>query len=241
MHRNKTVLFLMVILAIALVAGCANEESAVEGPSSEETTNIEAAAIVNGVAIPMEDYQSALDQTFAAYEQNGITFDTEETKDLEKEITDQVINSLVDNEILLQEARNEGFDLSEEQLESEFETVKGQFPTQEEFEMALGDAGFTEDDLRDLIREENIRNDYLMSLVKDLDVTREEITAYYESASDAAKDAHEAEASEEPFTYPSLEEVEGDIENSLLQEKQQGVIQGILEELRDGADIEILI
>ncbi len=233
MKAKKMTVILMMILVLSLAAGCAKEEP---------VPVIEAAAVVNGVPIAMADYESSLAQTIATYEQYGITFDTEESEPLKKEISDQVIQTLVDNEILLQEARERGFDISQERLAEELEILKGQFTTPEEYDTALSAAGYTEEDLMAMMADEIVINDYLMDLVKAIEISEEEIAAYYEDALITAQAQYDdLEDPEEPFSFPTLEESVEAIKSELLAARQQEIIEDVIEGLRETADIEILL
>lgn len=117
-------------------------------------------------------------------------------------------------------------------VDTEFSAVRSQFETDDAYQDALAAEGFTEATLRDQIRE-NLRVQAYFDQTLDLDsatASDAEIEAFYNEQSSALGDGAE---------MPPLEELRAQIEQFVIQQKQQEMIAAHLEELRAAASVEI--
>jgi len=169
-------------------------------------------AIVNGVELTREEYNGRLAQS--------------ESKDSE-----QIVSQMVSEELVLQEAQKQNFVASDEAIQARYDQLKTNFESDEEFQQALVAEGLTEDQLKKNISEQIIIQQYIDKITQEnpIEISDEEINAYYESS---------IEGTEEP---PKLEEVYDQIRDQIKNTKQSEVIQGVVSNLSDQADIQILL
>ncbi|MEX0912909.1 MAG: SurA N-terminal domain-containing protein [Candidatus Paceibacterota bacterium] len=186
-------------------------------------------ARVNGAEISREEYRRGVEQIVASYAAQGTTIPDEEVE----AVKEQILNNLINRQLVLQAATEAGTQATEEEIEAEFQNMIANFNDSDSLNAALTEAGITEQELRADIETSIIIDKYLSSRVdtESLTVTDEEVSAYYETAS------QEAGSTE----IPPLEEVADLIRNQLLAEKQQQALAVELERLRASANIEILI
>jgi peptidyl-prolyl cis-trans isomerase C len=114
--------------------------AAQESPAAE----FDAIAVVNGTPITRQtfesEFQAAMERMAAAGQSpSGI-----QGMLLRK----QVIDSLVNEELLVQESNKQGIAVSADLINDEIERIKSQFPGEEEFNKALEQRQMTGDDLR---------------------------------------------------------------------------------------------
>src|SRR5699024_6031955 len=96
--------------------------------------------------------------------------DNEEMKDLTME-------SVIDREIVMQEAKEEGIDITEEEAEKEFKTMKEE--NSEALETLLEQYQITEDGFKEQLRFELIMDEFLSKTI-DVDVSDDDVKEFYE-------------------------------------------------------------
>jgi len=220
-------------LMIVLVIGCTPSENEGTDPGDKS----ELAAIVNGVGISIEEFENSVDRTKTSYEQQGYNFEGDEGAALLEQIRQQAIDELVQQEVLIQNAEEKGYEVSEEQVNAELEQIKVQFPSDEDYQTALEQSKLTEDELKSLIVSELQIEQFVKNEIPEVTVTDEEIQQLY----DQYKIQYEAEGTEQDQDFPSFEEAKPDIEVQIKQQKEQEQFGQLMEELMAKSDIEILI
>ncbi|MEQ6378329.1 SurA N-terminal domain-containing protein [Bacillaceae bacterium S4-13-58] len=220
--------WMMVIGLIAsltlFVAGCSNDEE------------IEAAAIVNGEEISMEEFNLTYDQITTQYEQFGMNVEEQEDQ-----IKQMVIDQLVNTEIIVQKSEETDYEPSEEEIDQEYDMILEQIGGEEELQTALEESDMTKEDLRKDIRTQLKVNQFLENSVEEPQVSEEEIQQSYDDMiAQAEQDNAEAEEGQEQ-EIPEFEEVKDAIEQQLIQTKKQESQQELIEKLRSESDVEILI
>lgn len=147
-------------------------------------------------------------------------------------IREQSLNAIVNTELLVQAAENEGLSVSQEEIDAEYasivEGVGGQEVANERFEVL----GITEEDFRANLADDLIILAYVESRgdIAALSVSEEEIQEFYGQVTQGQTE-----------DVPPLEEVRGQIQEQLQFQKEQEVLSTVVEELRAGANIELLI
>jgi parvulin-like peptidyl-prolyl isomerase len=107
------------------------------------------AANVNGEVI----YSSDLEREVAALaRQYNIDLNSENGRKQRAEINKIVLDQVIEQRLILQEARRLGAEATTQQLDEAMTGIKRNFPTPAEFEMALAQRGLTEAALRDRLR-----------------------------------------------------------------------------------------
>lgn len=208
-----------VILLIAVLGGIffISRDSQTSNPSDPNSV-----ATVNGQSISRSEFDMRVAQISARVE--GQEEVTEEQKQL-------VVEQMVIEELILQDAISQGLSVTQEEVDSQLETLKANFETPEAYQEALSAEGLTEDELKDSIQRGMTLEKYQDKIIADnnIEVTEEEIVASFEESTAGMENG------------PTLEEVRGQVEEQVRQQKLATIMQGIVENLRSKADIQILL
>ncbi len=194
---------------------------------STALTDDEVLALIDGEEITMADIQGDLDQMESQYAAQGIDISQEEG--MREMLVFQAVQNHVNQRLLLDRARELGLEVDEAAIDEEYATITQQFQTDAEMETALGDAGLTEEGLRD-----DIRDSLLVQLLAEeegeITISDEEIQARYEQ--------HQGQIGED---MPPLEDVRDDIERELINEQMGSVLEAMLTEIQNERNVEILV
>jgi hypothetical protein len=186
-------------------------------------------AIVNGEEISRSDLNDFEMQTAAEMGLDASSLGEEE----KEQVQSQAIEGLISRTLLYQEARNSEIEAPEDQIDEQVEETKSQFESDEEFEDALENEGITEEELRSRIGFNVILQSYID---RELDFSSVKIE---ESEVEEMYNQVVSEQGEE--AVPPLEEVYEQVESMLMQQKQEEELEKHIENLKEEADIEILI
>jgi peptidyl-prolyl cis-trans isomerase SurA len=227
MENSKKILIVLVIILIVGSAGWFLYSSPPESTqNSKEMTeknqnmntedNSNVVARVNDEPITSEeftDFKKALEQRGAQVS--------------EKDVIDELINQ----KLLLQEAKNEGYSLTEEQAESALKAqLKAQDKSLNEYKQELNSEEVSYNYRLSIVKNNLIIRKYLNNELegKISEVTDEEARDFY--------DKRRAQSSDEEF--PPYEKVESQMKNAVKQQKKQEARISLAEELREDANIE---
>lgn len=188
----------------------------------------EAVAIVNGEKILRSIYDDRYSQLAATVTFQGQSATTTE---MQATIKNQTLDNLVTEALLLQAADQEGIKVKEEEIDALFSQNKSQFPDEAAFEKALTDQGYTDSTFKEFLTRTNIIQQYLTAHVDTSSAiaTAEEVKTLYNQA--AANDK----------TIPPLSEIRTQVENQIIQQKQQLLITNYIQQLRASSTVETLI
>ncbi|MBC7217900.1 MAG: SurA N-terminal domain-containing protein, partial [Candidatus Caldatribacterium sp.] len=139
------------------------------------------AATVNGTAISFYTLDQAFRNFLSQYDSKTLSSWDEETFNLIRRL---VLENLINNELLYQEARARRVRVSSKDIQEEVERIRAQFPSENEFRRYLEYQGLTLPALRESIRRELMIRKLTESLVADLPVPDEEVTKYYQEHQD---------------------------------------------------------
>lgn len=210
---------LVILLGLALVA-CGDKEA--------NDQSGQAVAIVNGTEISKQELDKHVSQLKLSYTQLGITFEGKEGESMLEELEREVLQALIDQELLLQAAESEGYQVDSEEVEQAIEEIKSQFANETEFEETLESVGFTLETLRQEVAQELLINQFLGDQIGQVEISPEE--------------AEEAYLSYEEETGEKLdEETKQMINQQLIWQKEGELKEELVERLRNESDIEILL
>lgn len=164
MLRKILIIFVSVILIFS--AGCSNKNKA--------------AAVVNGVEIKMDEFESTLEVMKNNLEQQGIDTKSKEAQEYIKQMERQVIDYLIGMELLVQEAVKEGYTVSDEEINTEFDSVKSNYEDENKFNEVLEYNHLTEESFRQMISEELLIDKYIDGVIGEAEITEEEIREQYD-------------------------------------------------------------
>jgi peroxiredoxin len=187
-----------------------------------------AVAVVNGEEIAREEFERQLDQVKAYYEQQGSPFPEGEGL---AQLKQQIVDQLVQQTMLVQEADSRGITATEEEIQSQYEeTVKG-FPDEEAFEQAMKEQGLSQEDLEELIAD-SIKIENLLDLV----IKKAEVDAPTE---DELRELYDQYSQQQEL--PPFEEVKDQLEAELLYQRHNEVVQAFIQELKAQSTVEVLL
>ena len=211
---------------VLVVAGC--------GGGSESVPS-DAVAVVNGTEIPREKLDKLIANAKRGYEAQNRDFPRVGTPEYVS-VQNQYVKFLVQLEQYEQEAEELGVEVTEKDVDAEIQKlIKDNFAGKRaNFEKALKDQGYTEDDLRDTYRASVLAQKLFDAVTKDVDVPEAEILEYFR---------------QNRTSYGTPES--RDVRHILISEKKQGGAEvdfekskseadRILAELRSGGDFAAL-
>lgn len=194
-------------------------------------------AEVNGEEITKDEFETAYTTTLSMFSMQGMNLEEQdENGEMEAELKASTAEQLVGQRLLVQEAENRDYEADAEEVDEILNQQKDQFENDEDYQAALEEQGFTEDDFRAQI-EESLRVEQLIEEEsQDIEVSEDEIdeqiVAVEEQqaaiAEQAGEDAPEAET-------PDREQVEEEVRS----QKENERVQELVTELREEADVTI--
>jgi hypothetical protein len=181
-------------------------------------TNGEPVARVNGTEITRDKLDAAKAQ------QTAVGLD-------EATANQQALDALIARELLLQQARADGVVATEQEVEQQLAQIKTQLGGEEQYQATLEQQVLTDQEVRVDLSEQIIIQKYLDSFIEAnaVSATDEEIQSVYDQLAAAQEDA------------PSLEEARAQVEAFVIQQKQQQLVDQLIQQLRASANIEVLI
>jgi peptidyl-prolyl cis-trans isomerase SurA len=258
--RNKWLLSLSLSLLVLLIAACgSDEDNSAEDNNDESETQEESAdgdgqapdagteqaempepdledipdvvAEINGEEISKDEFETTyvgqFQQAMMQAQMTGQEVDQDQLKQ-------QTAEALIGQTLIIQEAENQGFEASEEDVEETLDEIVEQngLESQDDFFAALEEQGITEDEVRvDL--ETQVKVDALIASESgDMDPTEEELEELYEVYTTSMEQQQGEDAE-----IPSFEEMEPQIAQQIVAEKETEVYQTLIEELQAEADI----
>ncbi len=200
-----------------------------DGGDNTETSGNTAGEIiarVNGEEIGRATLQVARDRLAVTQGVDVASLDAAALKQLET----IALDSLIGETLILQAVKEAGGNPTEEEISAQLEEVSSQFDTNEALEAALATNGTTKEALRtQIIRDLSVQQYLDESLnLNEVVATEEEVQAAYKTAKAADENA------------PSLEEARPQVETFVIRQKQQQLLNVLIQELRTKAKIEIL-
>ena len=157
---------------------------------TEESKGKTVLAKIGDKKITKDDVDEALKSYLDQYKQQyGDDFESNESlKDTLKNMRKQELQMLVENEVLMQSKDDLGVNPTDEEIQKEvdekLDQCKQSFSTDDEYNTALEQAGYTEDSFVDMLKERCLINKIIEAMFSDLEVTDDEIETYYNDNKD---------------------------------------------------------
>src|SRR5690625_344535 len=202
-------------------AGAEQEEQDLEMTKEEKVDEDEVIASINGTDIKGLEYNNTYAQTKMMFGQQGLDVSDQDS------IKEQVVDALVERELIMQDATEQGIDVSKKDVESELEKIKSE--NEEQFTMVLEQFNLTEDDYKEQLTFELVLDEYMNSELEEAKVTDDEVKETY----DELKEGNEE--------IPEFDEIKEDLKADLSERKQMEMLEEKIEQLKDKADVETTI
>jgi len=218
------VLSFLLVLPLLSFTGCSSENK------ETKVSEVETAAIVNGVVITTAEFQASFDNMLNRYKSFGVPLDSTKTDSLRI----QILDSMITTELMFQKSTEEGYSLSDEELASEIDKIKGQYPTEELFKDTMEKQGLSEESFHtQLTRNLTIKKFVDEAITAKQVVTEEGKKAYYEEQKDSYK--HDEEVGAKHILLKTTKETPAD---SIKSKKAE--IDDLLARVKNGEDFSAL-
>jgi foldase protein PrsA len=223
----KRIICGVLVAAMALsVAGCSLGSFKGFGKKSEKKTADTAVAIVGDTKITLGDMETGVksieEDIIAKYGE-----DYESNEEAMKSIVQQkkdYLDYLVEGEIFAQKANEMGLTASDDEVQVQLQQLMDQFDSEEAYKAALEQSGMTIDQIKEQLAENIKINKVIDSLFASIQVTDEEIKAYYDS--------------NESVRESTLEDAKATIKDILQQDKEYTLYQETLENWKTEMKVE---
>lgn len=148
-------------------------------PLSAVTSNKSYAAIVNGEQITLEEFNTSLKNAQQTLEQRDhIDFETEEGKFILATTKKSIIDDMINNRLINQQANNMEITVSEEDIQERIVNIKKGFPSHDSFLETLAEEGISEEDLRQGMKEQTVIQKIKNELTQKVIVSDKEIDRF---------------------------------------------------------------
>jgi len=225
---QQKILIIVIVGIIAVAAGAWFYFSGGEMPGQESSSESpDVVARVNGQDIGQAELEASEAQIAAGQGVEVSSLDAE----TRSQLREQALDNLISRALIQQKAKEMGIAATEADIDAQIESIKAQFEDEAGYQATLNQEGLSEAELRSQIADEMVIRAYIEQALdlESVTATEEEVGAEYEQAA-AANEG-----------FPELSEVRGQIESSVIQQKQQQLITQHIQGLYAEADVEILI
>ncbi|MDI3534399.1 MAG: foldase protein PrsA [Thermosediminibacterales bacterium] len=218
MNQKKVFYVLLVILTILSLTGCNLIKK--EEKIGKTIDGQEVVAVVNDEKILKSEYDKNLQDIEEMLKKHygEDVLESEEGKTTMENIKKQLLEDMINNVIIEQEAKKRGIEITEDELEKRLDELKTQFGGEQNFEEFLKEQGLSLDDVKKNVTQEMLYSRLLDEVTRDVEVTEKEVKEYY--------DLHINEFKESP------DEVRA--RHILVSSEEKA--REILKQIKDGAD-----
>lgn len=234
--KNKKVISTIVLVLAVLAIGAYfvyGRDSKTDEKVAPTETKAASVATVNGVVISKEAYDTQLASSVASYKAQGV--DVADEAKLSA-IKAEVLDNLINNELLSQGVVAAGIKVSSEDVETQFQVVLTQAGGAEKLKEELVKNNVTEVQLRENISKQLAGQAYLLQNIdiKSITVSDAEIAQFY-------ADYSKAQIAGGQKTVPTQKDLEVQIKQQIISNKQQILFRDFVASLRAKAKIETTI
>jgi hypothetical protein len=198
--------------------------------AKQQVDEKETVAIVNKEELTGAQYNEALASVQSQMQQMG---QDPTSKEATEQVKTQTLDTLVNQALILQKAKEAKLTASEKEIDERFATFEKQFGGEEAMTKALKAQNMEMDTLKEQIAQSIVFEKYQDKVVPAAKVTDEEIQAYYDQAAGQSKEAGQE--------LPPLEEASEEIRGILEQQQQQEKFAAHVKELKADAKVELKI
>lgn len=164
MIKKLTVFMVLIML---LITGCT-------------ATKEDIVAKVNGKAISKEVYERRLQDALSYYKQGGMDFQGEDGKQSLDKVEKAVLQQIIDVEVFLHGAADQGYSISDKELEAEFLRQQKGFANIEEFNRAIEVEFGDEENFRQILSIRLLQDKVFAGLTEKITISEGEVAKYYQ-------------------------------------------------------------
>lgn len=161
---------------------------------------------------------------------NGVASISELEPGQYSQIKAQSVDAIVNSELIAQAAKEKGVEVSEDAIDAEYADLVEQIGGEEAAVARLKELGTTAEGFKNDLARDILIREFMLGEVGEFTVSEEEIESAYATIT--------ASMGED---VPALNDVRDQIRTQLEGEKQQVALQKVLEQLREDAEIEVLM
>ncbi|WP_440896672.1 SurA N-terminal domain-containing protein [Amphibacillus sp. Q70] len=247
---KKSLLSIAFLLMFSILAACSNdgaeEENAEpnpdEVPEQAEMPEPDLEGIPDIVAEVNEEeiakdefetnYMAQFQQAALQMQMSGQELDQDQLKQ-------QVVEGMIGQELLTQEANNEGIEASEEEINSIIDDLIEQngFESEEDLFAVLEEQGTDQEDFMQQVETQAKVDSLIISESSEtLEASEEEIQQLYDQMVEQQEQLNQGGEEQD---IPELEEVREGLEDQIIMQKESEVAQELVNRLRENAEISI--
>lgn len=156
----------LLVVGILIVNGC-----------TRRTAADKVVAEVNGEKIFNSEVEKQLNAVIGSH---GSQLQGEEGKKMIEAFRKQILDNLIDNLLIIQEAKRQGFKATQKEIQARIDEIKKSFPSEKEYKAALEQNGLTEADVPGEVEKMILAEKLLEKVLKGIEVSDKEISDYYE-------------------------------------------------------------
>lgn len=217
----------MVTMVAFLFSACGVKDTNTE---AEETSASSAIAIVNGVEINRERFESILENEKMSREANGDNFETTEGQEQLQELRGFILTDLIRMELLQQFAKEKEIVVSDEEIDNYFEELYSFYGGEEVFKEQLTSTGYSEDEVRNFVVMDLMTGKIIEKEIPDVEITEEFTKEQYEIAS--------TQIAEQQGEIPPYEEWKVQNQEQLIAQKKYEEFTALIDEFEQSSQIE---
>lgn len=186
-------------------------------------------AEVNGEEITKEEFETAYTSQF---QQMAMQAQMTGQEVDQAQLKEQLVESLVSQELLIQETEKREITASEEQVSATIQELAEQngLKSSDEFLAALKEQGITEDEVMKQVQTQVKVDQLIAEETGEIKPTDEELQTFYDEAL-----SQQAEAGGEEL--PAFEEVKPQLEEQVRLQKEGEAVKALVAQLREEADV----
>ncbi|GAB3058230.1 SurA N-terminal domain-containing protein [Virgibacillus ainsalahensis] len=266
--NKKWFLSLIIAALVALLAACGDgDESAEDNNDESETQEEESAdneaapeggeggeqpqmpepdmegvpdvvAEVNGEEIAKEEFENTYTTRFQQATMQSQMSGQEVDED---QLKQQVADSMIGMELLIQEADNSGVEASEEDINTTLDELveMNGLESKDDFLTAMEEQGMGEEEVMSQVELQAKIDKLIASETGDIEPSEEELQEMYDQlVAQQEQQGGEGEGSEEA-EIPSFDELKPDLEKQLISQEEGKAVQTLVENLREDADVTV--
>lgn len=192
----------------------------------EKVAKGDVVAQVNDKKLKGDQYNNIYAQTKAAMNMDG-----NDVSD-KNQIKEQAMDVLVQQELIKQDAEDKGVDVSDDDVDEEFEKMKSE--DEEQFQAALDQLKLSEEGYRDQLAFQMTLDKYMDQEFSETDVSDEDAKEYYDQLKEQNGD-------EQGGNIPEFDDIKENIKAQMEQEQQGKQLQDKVDQLKKKADVKNMI